>query len=41
MKQGKVTYKTELVDNFKKVCLKQSDIFYKGMQKVIDKAENR
>ncbi len=43
MKQVKATYKTEFVDEFKEACsklgIKQSDVFRKAMQEVIDKAK--
>lgn len=42
MKQVKVSYKSEFVDEFKSSCsklgLKQSDVFRKAMQDIIDKA---
>lgn len=43
MKQVKATYKTEFVDQFKDACnklgIKQSDVFRKAMQDVIDEAK--
>lgn len=45
MKQVKATYKTEFVDEFKAACdklsLKQSDVFRKAMQEIIDQAKSK
>ena len=44
MKQEKASYITELVDEFKEACkklgIKQSDVFRKAMQDMIEKANN-
>lgn len=44
MKQVKASYKTEFVDEFKEACkklgIKQSDVFRKAMQDMIEKANN-
>ena len=44
MKQVKASYKTEFVDEFKeaykKLGIKQSDVFRKAMQDMIEKANN-
>ncbi|MBS5114161.1 MAG: hypothetical protein KHY88_00415 [Erysipelotrichaceae bacterium] len=43
MKLAGARYKTEFVDEFKEACaklgIKQSDVFRKAMQEVIDKAK--
>lgn len=44
MKQVKVSYKAEFVESFKEACkkleLKQSDVFRKAMQDIIEQAKN-
>lgn len=45
MKQVKVSYKSEFVDEFKEACsklgLKQSDVFRKAMQDIINQANDK